>query len=319
MIASQGISVVVPVYNGAATLGPLVSRLGTVLAALEMDYEILLVNDGSWDSSWSGIVELAESEVRVRGIDLMRNYGQHNALLAGIREARYDTTVTLDDDLQNPPEEIPLLLATLQEGYDVVYGTPRRHIQGFWRNLATRLARLALRVAIGSNAATHVSAFRAFRTGLRDAFVDFSGPYVSVDVLLSWATTRFGAVTVEHHARAAGRSNYSFFTLARHAFNVLTGFSTRPLRFASLIGLLTMLFGVGVLVLVIIRFFAEGGGVPGFPFLASVIAIFAGAQLLSLGLIGEYLARVHMRVIERPTYTVREEVGALVEVERQTP
>jgi undecaprenyl-phosphate 4-deoxy-4-formamido-L-arabinose transferase len=243
----------------------------------------------------------------------MRNYGQHNALLAGIREARYETVVTLDDDLQNPPEEIPRLLAQLDEGDDLVYGIPRQREQGFWRRAATRLAGRALRIAIGTDAANDVSAYRAFRARLRAAFADFSGPYVSIDVLLGWATSRIGSVVVEHHPRAAGESNYGFLRLVRHAFNVLTGFSTRPLRLASLIGLATIVFGVAVLIDVIVRFFTSGREVPGFAFLASIIAIFAGAQLLSLGLIGEYLARVHMRVMERPAYAVRERVGAGVE------
>jgi undecaprenyl-phosphate 4-deoxy-4-formamido-L-arabinose transferase len=246
-------------------------------------------------------------------MNLMRNYGQHNALLAGIRAARHPIVVTLDDDLQNPPEEIPKLLARLGEGYDVVYGDFEQRQFGLWRNLATRVTKRALRGAIGSDAASRVSAFRAFRTDLREAFAGFEGPYVSIDVLLSWGTTRFGAVTVEHHARTEGQSSYGFGKLATHALNVLTGFSTRPLRFASLVGVAFTLFGVLILVLVLVRYFVDDTAPVGFPFLASVIAIFAGAQLLTLGIIGEYIARMHMRLMDRPTYAVREEVGERLE------
>jgi undecaprenyl-phosphate 4-deoxy-4-formamido-L-arabinose transferase len=154
-----------------------------------------------------------------------------------------------------------------------------------------------------------VSAFRAFRTELRDAFASYNAPYISIDVLLSWGTTRFGSVPVSHSARAAGRSSYNFARLANHALNVMTGFSTRPLRFASLVGLAFTLFGGVVLVVVLATYLIEGGSVPGFPFLASLIAIFSGAQLLTLGIIGEYLARMHLRVMDRPSFTVREEVG----------
>lgn len=304
----DAVSVVVPVYNGTATLAELVRQLDEALS--DHPHEILLVNDGSSDGSWEQIEELARLHEHVRGIDLLRNYGQHNALLAGVRAARFPVVVTLDDDLQNPPAEIPKLLAALAEGNDVVYGSADDPQHGFARNLATRLAKLALRPAIGSEIARHASAFRAFRTDLRDAFADFRGPDVSLDVLLSWGTKRFGAVPVAHHRRAGGRSNYTFGKLAGHALTVLTGFSTRPLRIASLVGLSFTLFGLAVLVLVLVRYFVEGDQVPGFPFLASLVAILSGVQLLTLGVIGEYLARVHLRVLDRPPYAIREEIGA---------
>jgi glycosyltransferase involved in cell wall biosynthesis len=303
----SAVSVIVPVYNSAAILPALVARLTEVLDAADSEYEVLLVNDGSSDDSWSQIVELAGDRPHIRGLDLMRNYGQHSATLAGIRAARGDVIVTIDDDLQNPPEEIPKLLAKLDDGYDVVYGSPIAGNRGPLRDLATALTKFALRVAIGSDISTKVSGFRAFRTGLRAAFNDFRGPYVNVDVLLSWGTSRYAATPVAHEARRVGRSGYTFGSLATHALNVLTGFSTRPLRATSFLGLLTMVFGVGVLAYVLATFVVNGGDIPGFPFLASIIAIFSGAQLLSLGVIGEYLARMHTRIMDRPPFAVREE------------
>jgi glycosyltransferase involved in cell wall biosynthesis len=300
------LSIVVPVYNSAGSLPMLVDRLTSVLDGGD-DYEIVLVNDGSSDTSWPVIEQLAAERARVRGIDLMRNYGQHNALLAGIRAARNPVVITLDDDLQNPPEEIPKLLAKLDEGNDVVYGSWRVPAHGLLRNLATRVTKFALRGVIGSEIAGQVSAYRAFRTDLRGAFADFVGPYVSIDVLLSWGTSRFAATPVRHDPRAAGKSSYGLGRLATHALNVLTGFSTRPLRIASLMGLAFTLLGGVVLVLVIVRYFASGRVVPGFAFLASIIAIFSGAQLLTLGIMGEYLARMHVRIMDRPPYAVREE------------
>src|SRR5262249_31912756 len=158
--------------------------------------------DGSADASWEQIVEASRGDARVRGIDLARNYGQHNALLAGIRAARGATIATIDDDLQNPPEEIPRLLAKLDEAYDVVYGAAQERQHGVLRGLATRLTKWSLRVAIGSEVATQVSAFRVFRTRVRDAFADFQGPYVSIDALLGWGTVRFAAIPVRHDPRA---------------------------------------------------------------------------------------------------------------------
>ena len=136
-----------------------------------------------------------------------------------------------------------------------------------------------------------MSAFRVFRTRLRDSFAGFQSPNVSIDALLAWGTTRFSAIPVRHDARAEGRSNYSFFRLAGHALNVLTGFSTRPLRAATLVGVAFSFLGLLILVFVLVRVLLQGNPVPGFPFLASLIAIFSGAQLLTLGIIGEYLAR----------------------------
>lgn len=155
-------SVVIPVYNSQPTLPVLVERLEEVLCGLTPCFEVVLVNDGSEDESWQVIYDLTEQYRWVKGINLMRNYGQHNALLCGIRAARYETIVTMDDDLQHPPEEIGKLLDKLAEGYDVVYGTPQTEAHGFWRDLASRITKLALQSAMGAETARHVSAFRAF-------------------------------------------------------------------------------------------------------------------------------------------------------------
>jgi glycosyltransferase involved in cell wall biosynthesis len=303
---TASLSIVVPVYNSAGSLEALAKRVAVVLAG--QNYELILVNDGSSDASWQRIVESTRADPRVRGLDLARNYGQHNALLAGIRAARGETIVTIDDDLQNPPEEIQKLLAKLDEGYDVVYGAAEERQHGVLRALATRLTKWSLKVAIGSEIAAQVSAFRAFRAHLRDSFSDFQGPYVSIDALLGWGTARFAAIPVRHDPRAVGRSSYGFVRLATHALNVLTGFTTRPLRIATLIGIAFTFVGLAILVFVVVRYLVQGNPVPGFPFLASMIAIFSGAQLLTLGIIGEYLARMHVRMMDRPAYAIRAEL-----------
>jgi glycosyltransferase involved in cell wall biosynthesis len=310
----HAISVVVPVYNSESNLPSLIRRLEAVLTSLAYDYEAVLVNDGSPDQSWNIIQDLSHSYPWVRGINLMRNYGQHNALLCGIRAARFDTIVTMDDDLQHPPEEIHKLLAKLEEGFDVVYGFPEHEPNGSLRGLASGMTKLALQKSMGAETARHVSAFRAFRTRARDAFTSYQSPFVSIDVVLTWATTKFAAVQVRHDPRREGSSNYTFGMLAKHAMNMMTGFSTVPLQLANLMGFLCTAFGGVILVFVVGRYLLYGTTVPGFTFLASIIAIFSGAQLLALGIIGEYLARMHFRTMERPTYTVREEVVAHHEV-----
>jgi glycosyltransferase involved in cell wall biosynthesis len=309
-----GVSVVVPVFNGARTLEPLVARISATLEGQE--HEIVLVDDGSADGSWKAIVELANGNDRVRGLAMSRNYGQHAATLAGLRVARFPVTVTIDDDLQNPPEQIPLLLAALEdEDVDVVYGFAFQRRQGFWRNVGRRLTTLTMRAAIGHQLSNYVSSFRAFRTDLRDAFAFFNGPFVIVDVLLTWATSRWTWVEVRHEARTTGASSYSTGQLLGIALTWLTAFSTRPLRIASIVGLATFVGGLGVFAAVMFEYFTRGNPVPGFAFLASIVATLSGAQLFTLGVMGEYVARVHVRVMDRPAYNVRASVGAGVKAE----
>ena len=305
----MNISVVVPVYNSELSLPGLVQRLHPVLAAGEGEYELLLVNDCSSDGSWKVIREMAERHNWITGINLMHNYGQHNALLCGIRAAMHEVIVTLDDDLQHPPESIPALLNRLAAGYDVVYGTPQKEQHGCLRNLASRITKLALQSAMGAETARNVSAFRAFRTKVRDTFSDYTGPFVSIDVLLAWGMKRFSAVSVPHEPRREGVSSYTFLKLLAHALNMMTGFSTIPLQFSSMIGFAFTIFGICVLGYVLGRFLIQGDSVAGFPFLASIIAIFSGVQLFTLGIIGEYLARIHFRMMQKPTYIVDEIVG----------
>jgi glycosyltransferase involved in cell wall biosynthesis len=305
----MNVSIVVPVYNSEQSLPELVDRIDRALGSLEGSRELLFVNDGSRDSSWRQVQQLAGAHPWVVGIDLMRNYGQHNALLCGIRAAAHEVIVTLDDDLQNPPEEIPKLLERLNEGYDVVYGVPRTQQHGLWRDIASYVTKLTLQGAMGAETATRVSAFRAFRADLREGFSDFRGPYVSLDVLLTWATTNFGSIVVEHQPRQIGRSNYTFSKLMVHSLNMMTGFSTMPLQLASMIGFASTLLGIVLLFYVVGRYLLQGGVVPGFAFLASAIAIFSGAQLFAIGIFGEYLARMHFRVMDRPAYTVRTVIG----------
>jgi len=276
-----------------------------VLPGCSRQYELILVNDASSDRSWSVISEISSQHPWVHGIDLMANVGQHNALLCGIRAATFHTVVTMDDDLQNPPAEIPKLITKLNEGYDVVYGIPDRQEHSLWRNMASRITKKVLQNAMGAEIARNISPFRVFRTRLREAFQHYRGPYVSIDVLLTWGTTNFGAERVRHAPRQEGTSGYNVRSLVSHALNMMTGFSVLPLQLASVIGFSFTMLGLLTLVYVIGRYLIQGNPVPGFPFLASMIAIFSGAQLFALGIIGEYLARIHFRAMEKPAYSVR--------------
>ena len=310
---SLNCSIIVPVYNGAESIPALVERLKKVLPAIAEKYEVILVNDGSRDQSWDRIVELSNQSPLITGLNLSRNYGQHNALLCGIRLAQYEFIVTMDDDLQNPPEEIPSLLEKLAEGYDVVYGTPAKERHGLWRDLASQITKIALQGTMGVETARKVSAFRAIRSRVKDAFTNYHGFTVNIDVLLTWGTNRFTSIPVRHDRRSLGSSNYSFSKLVLHGLNMLTGFSTLPLQLASITGFAFMFFGIGVLAYVLGRYAILGYSVAGFPFLASIIAIFSGAQLFALGIIGEYLARMYFQIMDRPPYAIHSRVDHGIE------
>ncbi len=271
---------------------------------IDQEFELIFVEDCGGDHSWDVICQLTDSSVAVRGIKMSRNFGQHNALLCGIRAAKGEVIVTIDDDLQNPPEEIPKLLNKLADGNDVVYGTPSSEQHGFFRNAASHITKIALQSTMGAETARKVSAFRVFKSSLRKAFESYRSPTVNIDVLLTWGTTRFDSVSVKHDKRYIGESGYTFRKLVTHALNMMTGFSTLPLQIASIMGFIVAALGILIFIYVVGRYVVFGTSVPGFSFLASIITIFSGAQLLALGIFGEYLARMHFRSMEMPPYVV---------------
>jgi undecaprenyl-phosphate 4-deoxy-4-formamido-L-arabinose transferase len=296
-------SVVIPAYKSQASLHELVERLIRVLPSITHDYEIILVNDGSPDQTWATITDLAQQFQVVRGINLMRNYGQHNATLCGIFQAKYELIITMDDDLQHPPEEIYKLIEELEKGYDVVYGIPIQPTQSWWRRLTSWLIKRILSYVMGIKTLRNISSFRIFKTNLRKAFIGFNKPEVVVDVLFSWGTHNFGSVYVDETSRLHGKSNYNFRKLVSYAMTVLTGFSTAPLRFTSLIGFIFMLGGIVAFIYVLVIHFTAGS-ILGFSFLASIISLFSGAILFALGIFGEYQARIFERTSERPCFTI---------------
>ncbi len=306
LMCTKSVSVIIPVYNSQGSLDLLASRLAKTLKNLNLTYEIIFVNDGSHDNSWDIICKLIEEQPYLKGLNLMRNFGQHNALLAGIRTAQHEIIITIDDDLQHPPEEIEKLLTKYQEGYDVVYGSSKEEKQTFLRNMASQMTKLAFQSIMKVNVARKISAFRIFRTSLRVAFENFHAPNPSIDVLLSWATTNFSYVDVKHEPRQIGESNYTFGKLLIHAFNMMTGFSTMPLRMVSFLGFFFTLFGLAIFLIVFIRYLFYEAPVQGFTFLASIIAIFSGVQLFAFGIFGEYMARMYSKIMDRPAYIIEQ-------------
>jgi glycosyltransferase involved in cell wall biosynthesis len=217
--AAAQISIVVPVFNGARTLDELHRRVATTLSGRPgvRSWELILVNDGSADSSWERIVSLSSAYPEVRGLDLTQNYGQHNALLAGIHAARHEVIVTLDDDLQHPPEEIPKLLDALGPDLDVVYGAPIAKCHPAYRRIGATAVKAFLRGLTRRRAHLLSSGYRAFRADLTRQFTDDSGRRVVLDSLLRARTDRIGSIPVNHEPRRDGHSNYSVPMLVRFA------------------------------------------------------------------------------------------------------
>ena len=294
----------IPVFGSEPTLDLLVDQVCANIPSPE--YEVIFVDDKSKDGSWNKIVEISRSNKRVRGIRLGKNVGQHSALLAGIRSAGFSTIVTLDDDLQNPPSEIPKLLSALTDSVDVVYGVSRNRKHAKWRNASSFFVGRLFSWCLGYTESSQVSQFRAFRTRLRDGFAGEIGPSVSIDSLLTWSTSSFTEVEVKHDSRKFGRSNYGFQKLLKHFLDTATSYSIVPLRLTIFFGVLATLFGLLLFLWVLIRPFFSNGSVPGFPLLAASLAIFSGTQLLMLGVLGEYIGKIHFRVMNKPTYRVSE-------------
>jgi undecaprenyl-phosphate 4-deoxy-4-formamido-L-arabinose transferase len=299
------LSVVIATYRSPNTLPELVSRLVS-LPCWGANSEILLIDDGNGDNTWEVIHRLSQSCNQVKGFRLHQNVGQHAAILCGIRHAANLVTVTLDDDLQNPPEEIPKLLASLTDDIDVVVGTPVSDSHSLYRRLTSRLSKALLARSLGYKDAALISPFRLFRTELRESFGMQLGRHVSIDALLSLSTKRYCSVDVEHHVRASGRSSYSFRKLLDFFLATSTSASVVPLQIASRLGFLTLFVSLALMVTTVVRRVLFGSVITGFPFLASLIAGTAGVQLLLLGLLGQYIGHMHYRIIGIPSYVVRD-------------
>jgi glycosyltransferase involved in cell wall biosynthesis len=221
----RGVSIVVPAYNSSRTLNILTKRVFETMDNMDCDFELVLVNDGSADETWEVIRELVSTNDGIVGLDLLRNFGQHNALLCGIHFARFDTCITLDDDLQHPPEEMPKLLGKLDEGYDVVYGVPVSSQHGIARILGSVFLKWVGTIFFRIQRGTILSAFRVFRKDVIGGFRDWQGPSVSIDAILNWNTNNFAHIKVRHDRRHYGKSNYNIIKLLALSTTMLFGFN----------------------------------------------------------------------------------------------
>ena len=304
------LSVVVPVYGGETTIRALVEGICARCDEAGLSVEVLLICDRPRDGSWGVAQALATSEARVTAVLLGRNYGQHPATLLGIRMARGKTIVTMDEDLQHDPASLPALVQASEASGAIVYGVANRLQHGAWRNVASRSAKRFLARFVGFTAATDLTAFRAFPARLRDAFERYEGRNVAIDVLLSWSGAPTTTMVCDHAPRQGGASGYTLRKLVNYMLDLTVGYSTAPLRLASALGLLAVVAAGAIGLLIVANYLVRGSVVPGFAFLALSIAMFAGVQLLSIGVMGEYLGRLYENSLRKPQYTVEAVVRA---------
>jgi polyisoprenyl-phosphate glycosyltransferase len=304
------LSVVIPVYHGASTLPALVPQLVDVLESLGRSFEILLVDDGSRDGSWKVINELqAAYPGRVIAIQLMRNYGQHNALMAGFRQTRGALIITMDEDLQHPPSEVPKLIQAIEaRQLDVVYGSYDTKKHAGWRNLGSTLIssfyRQVFRIQV------HPTAFRIIRRKLLECIFSYSLNYTYIDGLLAWNTDRVGEIEVMHRERGGGRSGYSLPKLLLLALNLFTNFSLIPLQFVSFCGIASSMGGITLAFFYLLKYLIFGISAPGFATIVIIMLVQGGITLLALGIMGEYIGRLHLNVNRKPQYSIREIVDS---------
>lgn len=306
------LSFVIPVYGSEQVLPELVKRLDAVMetmATTRRNYEVIFVCDCSPDRSWAVIGQLAAAHPWVRGILLRMNAGQHNALMAGFAEARGQVVMTMDDDLQHSPSDIPALLAELDSGRDVVYARFRNRQHASWKIWGSRLNDKVAGYLMHKPANLYLSPFRAMRAAIVRDILRYRGPYVYVDGLVLSMTRNIGTVEVEHHDRFAGDSGYSLKKSISLWLKMATNFSIVPLRLTSFAGL--VLAGLGFLfaVLLVIQKFTLDAMPIGWSSLIVTILIIGGVQLVALGMLGEYLGRVLLTLNSRPQFVIGDTVG----------
>jgi undecaprenyl-phosphate 4-deoxy-4-formamido-L-arabinose transferase len=304
------LSVVVPVYGSQTTLRPLVERLVAVLDGTGKSYELIFVNDDSPDQAWQELEALhAAHPDRITAIQLTRNFGQHNAIMCGFHEARGRFVVTMDDDLQHPPEEIPKLLDEIERtGLDVVYGRYDKKKHRAWRNLGSLLLNLAYRKVFKISG--EFTAFRIVRREIVEAALGYGLNFTFIDGLLAWNTRRIGGIVVEHRERQQGRSGYDLRKLVLLSINLLTNFSILPLQVSTLLGLFSALVGFGIGAVYLWYALIHGIAVPGYASTITAVLFLGGVQLFAIGIIGEYVGRLHLNVNRKPQFRVRKRLAS---------
>jgi dolichol-phosphate mannosyltransferase len=298
------ISVVVPVFNSAGTVPELCRRTRAALAALGVRAELIFIDDGSSDGSFAALCQEQRADPGIRIIKMLRNFGQHPAITAGLLHASGDWVVLMDDDLQTPPEEIARLYAKAKEGFDVVYGVRAQRQDGLGRRLGSRLAQWLMRRLFEGQGEDAVSSFRILSRRVVDTYLRLPETHTYVAALVSWLGFPQAAVPVAHEESRVRRSRYSWYKLVKVWLDMAIGFSDRPLKLASWVGLALSVLAAGLGVRVLVLYLASDHPVPGYASLFASQVFFFGMTLLFLGVLGEYVARIYREVKRRPYFII---------------
>lgn len=302
----QSLDIVIPVYNSEKTIGAIVDQI--VSSDLNLIYKIrvILVNDGSTDESLGVCRKLSLSNEQVLLVDLMKNFGQHSAIFAGLSQSNADFVITMDDDGQHLVSEISTLISKLNDSIDVVYGIASIEEHGFLRNASSNLFKSVLFRTLGIQNSREISAFRLIRKEVLSG-IDFARISSGIlDVVLHWNTSRIASTNVKMEKRNLGKSSYSYPKLIKFALGMLTNYSTRPLRVASLLGLAGFFLSGAFAVSLLVRYWFGDITTPGFATIAILVSMLGSIQLVTLGIVGEYLGVIHQRSIGKPIYAIRE-------------
>ena len=300
------VSIVIPVYNESANLRALWTRLNPVVNELGRACEVIFVDDGSRDDSLDLLRGFAADDARIRVVELARNFGQHSALLAGFRNCRGEIVVTLDADLQNPPEEIPKLIDAIEAGNDVVGGWREERQDRAYRRMASRLQNRLTSVIVGVPMHDYGCMLRAYRRHIIDTVVECDEKAAFVPALANTFAKHVAEIPVGHAERTGGESKYNLFSLAHLSLNLITGFSLLPMRVLSLTGIgIFLLDAIFAAVLLGHRLIYGPQQEGALWTLFAILFFFVGLMFLAFGLIGEYVGRIYIEVRRRPTYIVR--------------
>jgi undecaprenyl-phosphate 4-deoxy-4-formamido-L-arabinose transferase len=299
------LSVVIPVFNEEENIAALNERVRGALEATGRTWEVVYVDDGSRDRSLDLLRGLAEADPRVAVVELAHNFGQHAAILAGFEQVRGEIVVTLDADLQNPPEEIGKLVATIEEGHDVAGGVRVDRHDSFARKLPSRIVNRIISNSTGMELKDYGCMLRAYRREIVENVCRYGENATFIPALANLFAHSVKEVPVGHAVRAAGKSKYNIRRLFHLAFDLITGFSLYPIRMVVLMGGLIAMLGMGFGLFLFVRRLIVGPEVGGLFTLFAILFVFVGLQILALGLIGQYIGRIYFEVRRRPRFVVR--------------
>jgi undecaprenyl-phosphate 4-deoxy-4-formamido-L-arabinose transferase len=304
------ISVIIPVFNEEENLPELGERLIRILTAMNRTFEIIFVDDGSTDRSWDLLSQLNDQyPQQVRALQFHRNFGQHQAIFAGFQAARGQVMITLDADLQNPPEEIPRLVVKLEEGYDTVGGWRENRQDSLFRRLPSQLVNYLMSRVTGVKLRDYGCMLRAYRREVIDSINQCHESSSFIPALANLFSHRVAEIPVGHAERERGQSKYSLFKLLRLNFDLMTGFSNLPIHLVGFMGVTIALLGLLFGLLLFIRRIFVGPEVEGVFTLFAILFVFVGLNTLGLALIGEYVGRIYREVRQRPRFIIRQSLG----------